>query len=187
MNEITAYRELIDGMVTMFDAQLAETPDDKLYQRPGPSQNPPGFIFWHILRIWDLDNCLLNNTNPLKDDIWHRDDFSTQAGYNPDGLGLRGLGMGVGYNDAEVDAMQVPREILTTYKDQLVAATNAFLDAADEESIRAERPSPINPAEKLTSAMRLQHTVTHSYHHIGEIRFIKGIFGISDPSYPKNQ
>ena len=31
MSEITAYREQIADMVTMYDAQLAETPDDKLY------------------------------------------------------------------------------------------------------------------------------------------------------------
>src|SRR6478672_7326712 len=119
-------------MSAMFDAQFAETPDDKLYQRPGPSQNPTGFIFWHILRIWDLDICLLNQTNPLKDDIWHRDDYATKAGYKPDGHGLRGLGMVVGYTDAEVDGVRVSRYVLTDYKAQLVAATNAFLDAADD-------------------------------------------------------
>ncbi len=185
MSEITAYREQIADMVTMRDAQLAETPDDKLYQRPGPSQNPPGFLFWHILRIWDLDVCLLNQTNPLQDDIWHRDDYSTKANYIPDGLGLRGLGMGVGYSDAEVDGVQVSRAILADYKAQLVAATNAFLDGTNEAAIRAERPSPLNPAQTLTSAMRLQHIIAHSYHHLGEIRFIKGTFGISDPTYPK--
>ena len=185
MSEITAYREQIADMIAMLDAQLAETPDDKLYQRPGPSQNPVGFISWHILRIWDLDICLLNQTNPLKDDIWHRDDFSAKSGYTPDGLGLRGLGMGVGYSDAEVDGVRVPRAILTDYQAALIAATNAFLDAADAAAIRTERPSPMNPAQPLTSAMRLQHIVSHSYHHLGEIRFIKGTFGISDPTYPK--
>lgn len=185
MSEITAYREQIAGMLTMLDAQIAETPDDRLYQRPGPSQNPIGFIYWHILRIWDLDVCLYTGKNPLKDDIWHRDDFSAKAEYTPDGLGLRGLGMGVGYSDAEVDAVRIPRAVLADYKAQLIAATDAYLDSVDDAAIRAERPSPLNPAQTLTSAARLQHTVSHSYHHLGEIRFIKGIFGFTDPTYPK--
>lgn len=185
MSEITAYREQIAGMVAMLDAQIAEVPDDKLYQRPGPSQNPVGFIYWHILRIWDLDLCLYHGRNPLKDDIWHRDDFAAQAGYNPDGIGLRGLGMGVGYSDAEVDAVRVSRPVLGSYEAALVAATNAYLDSTDEATIRAERPSLLSPGQTLTVASRIQHTIAHSYHHLGEIRFVKGTFGMTDPTYPK--
>ena len=185
MNEITAYREQIAGMIDMLNAQIAETPEDKLYERPGPSQNPVGFIYWHILRIWDLDVCLCTGKNPLKEGIWQRDGFSAKADYNPEGLGLRGLGMGVGYSDAEVDGVRVPRAVLAEYQAQLLAATNAYLDSTDEAAVRAERPSLLNPAQTLTSAMRLQHTVAHSYHHLGEIRFIKGTFGITDPTYPK--
>ena len=185
MNELTAYREQIDSLVTMLTAQIAEVPDAILYRRTGPSQNPIGFIYWHILRIWDLDHSLRTGTNPLNDSLWHRGDFSTKADYKPDGLGLRGLGMGVGYSDAEVDGVRIPREVLTEYQATLVAATNAYLDSATDESIRAERPSPLNPSQTMTAASRLQHTVSHSYHHLGEIRFIKGTFGITDPTYPK--
>jgi hypothetical protein len=185
LNEITAYREQIDGLVTMLTAQIAEVPDDILYRRSGPPQNPVGFIYWHILRIWDLDHSLCTGTNPLTDDLWHRHDFSTRADYTPDGLGLRGLGMGVGYSDAEVDAVRIPRDVLTEYQSTLVAATNDYLDSADDATIRAERPSPLSPGATMTAAQRLQHTISHSYHHLGEIRFIKGTFGITDPTYPK--
>ena len=186
MNEITAYREQIADMVTMLTNQVAEVPDEVLYKRPGVSQNPIGFIYWHILRIWDLDHSLRTGTNPLKDDLWHREDFATKTGYTPDGLGLRGLGMGVGYSDAEVDGVRISRDLLAEYLAVLVAATNAYLDSADDESLRAERPSPLSPGSTMNSASRLQHTVSHSYHHLGEIRFIKGTFGITDPTYPKS-
>ena len=112
MNEITAYREQIDGLDTMLTAQIAEVPDAILYRRTGPSQNPIGFIYWHILRIWDLDHSLRTGTNPLTDDLWHRHDFAAKADYSPDGLGLRGLGMGIGYTDAQVDGVRIPRELL---------------------------------------------------------------------------
>lgn len=185
MSEITAYREQIADMLTMLDAQIAEVPDEKLYLRPGPSQNPVGFIYWHILRIWDLDVCLCTGRNPLQDGIWQREEFAAKSGYTPDGLGLRGLGMGVGYTDAEVDGVNVSRAVLADYRASLAAATEAYLAATDEAAIRAERPSPLSPGQTLTSAKRMQHTVSHSYHHLGEIRFIKGTFGITDPTYPK--
>lgn len=185
MSEITAYREQIADMLTMLDTQIAEVPDETLYQRPGPSQNPIGFIYWHILRIWDLDHCLCTGRNPLTDGIWQREEYSAESGYDPTGLGLRGLGMGVGYSDAEVDGVNVPRAILAEYRAKLAAATDAYLDSVDEAAIRAERPSPLGPGQTLTSAKRMQHTVSHSYHHLGEIRFVKGIFGMTDTTYPK--
>lgn len=184
MREAEIYREQIAAMAAFLEAQVAEVPDDIFYHRPGPKLNPAGFLHWHILRIWDLDLSLVRQT-PLAEDVWHRGNFAARADYNPDGLGLRGLGMGVGYTDEEVDGVRVPREVLRDYQQQLLAETTDYLAAADDAAIRAERPSPLGAGQQLTSAARLQHIVAHSHMHIGEIRFGKGMHGITDPTYPK--
>lgn len=184
VREAEVYREQIDAMSTMLIAQIAEVPDDLLYTRPGPSRNNIGFIYWHLLRIWDLDLSFCKGT-PLAEDVWHRGEYAAESGYNPDGLGLRGLGMGVGYTDAEVDAVAVPRAILSDYHQHLLAEMTAYLAGADDEALRTPHPSPADPTQQIRSTDRLQHTIAHSYNHVGELRFVKGALGFPDPSYPR--
>ncbi len=67
--------------------------------------NPVGWNYWHALRVWDLDlNWLIKGQKP-DEDAWHRGEFTARSGYDPDGIGLRGSGIGLGYSDAEVDAL----------------------------------------------------------------------------------
>jgi hypothetical protein len=186
VREADVYREQIEGLSTLLEAQVAEIPDDLLYMRPGPSRNNAGFLYWHILRIWDLDLSFCKGT-PLAEDAWHRGEYAAESGYNPDGLGLRGLGMGVGYTDAEVDAVAIGRRFLGDYQRQLLAETTAYLADADDAALRTPRPSPSNPNQQVTSAERLQHLIAHSYNHVGELRYVKGTLGFPDPSYPREQ
>jgi hypothetical protein len=184
VREADIYREQIDALSTMLNAQIAEFPDGLLYTRPGPSRNNVGFIYWHLLRIWDLDLSQCKGT-PYAEDVWHRGEYAAESGYNPDGLGLRGLGMGVGYTDAEVDAVAISRALLNDYHEHLLAETRAYLDGADDEALRTPHPLAANPDQQVRSADRLQHTIAHSYNHVGELRFVKGSLGFPDPTYPR--
>ncbi len=184
MREAEIYREQIADLSAALAIQTTEIADDLLYTRPGAKLNPVGFLYWHLLRVWDFDLALSAGTSPTED-IWHRGDYAERSGYQPDGLGLRGTGMGVGYTDAQVDAVRVPTDILIAYHQQLLAETTALLATADDATLRASRPSPANPGQQITGTARLQHTVSHSHGHLGEIRFIKGMLGFPDPSYPR--
>lgn len=184
MGESEIYREQITDLSALLAIQVAEIPDELAYKRPGERLNPAGFIHWHILRVWDFDLCFCKGL-ALAEDAWHRGDYAGRSGYNPDGLGLRGTGMGVGYTDAQVDAVRIAPDVLTAYHQQLLAETVEFLARADDATLRTPRPSPVNPEQQITPATRLQHAVSHSYMHLGEIRFIKGMLGFPDPSYPK--
>lgn len=184
MREAEIYREQIAGMATLVAEQVAEVPADLLYTRPGPGRNNVGFLYWHLLRVWDLDLSFCSGIS-FAEDVWHRGDYAGKSGYNPDGLGLRGLGMGVGYSDAEVDAVAIPADILDAYRRDLLDATTAYLAATDDAAIREARPWPANPSQQVRPADRLQHLIAHSYNHIGELRYVKGTLGFPDPSYPK--
>lgn len=182
MNESQIYREQLDTLNDQIKAEFDNIDSGLLYRRPAPSANNAGFLYWHILRIWDLDiNHLIKGQNPA-DDLWHRGGYSEKSGYNPDGKGPSRLeGMGMGYSDAQVDEVNIPLDVLRNYHDELMAETNAYLETASSDDLRAEFNHPVRGP--LTAAIRLQHLVGHSYSHLGDIRFAKGLLGHTDPTY----
>jgi hypothetical protein len=185
VNENQIYIEQLDTLSTQLKAELDGLDDDLLYRRPGPSVNTAGFLYWHILRIWDLDLNHIAKGESADADAWHRGDYSTKSGYNPDGRGMARLpGMGLGYSDEEVDGVNVPLEVLYQYHDQLSAETGAYLNSASGDSLRAEIKRPSGPS--VTAAQRMQHLIGHSYGHVGDIRFVKGLLGHTDATYPKS-
>lgn len=187
MKESQIYREQLDTLTSEIKAELANLEPELLYKRPAPSANNPGFLYWHILRIWDLDLNHRVNRQDAADDAWHRGGYTKKSGYNPDEKGPERLrGMGLGYSDADVDELNIPLDILTAYHDQLSTETNAYLDSATNDDIRAEFSIPTR-AGTMTAADRFQHLIGHSYGHLGDIRFAKGLLGHTDATYPKKE
>jgi hypothetical protein len=185
LNEAVAYREMIQAASDAIWARVEGVPADKLHARPAPGANPVGWNYWHALRVWDLDiNWMIKGQNPAED-AWHRGDFTTKSGYNPDGKGLRATGIGLGYSDADVDELAViPLEVLKEYQDMLLAETLAYLDAADDDELRRSIPTLNPPGQTTSVATRLQHLVTHTWNHIGELSYAKGLLGMTDATYP---
>ncbi|MEZ4521442.1 MAG: DinB family protein [Thermomicrobiales bacterium] len=184
MNEAVAYREMIQGASDAIASRVAEVPADKLHARPGDGLNPVGWNYWHALRVWDLDLNWLIKGQDTAEDAWHRGNFSEKSGYNPDGIGLRGTGIGLGYSDEEVDALNViSADVLKEYHEMLLAETMAYLDGADDAEIRREFPGLAGRGD-TSVAVRLQHLVTHTWGHIGELSYAKGMLGMTDGTYP---
>ncbi len=179
------YLDQIRSLSNFVGSQVSDTPDDLFGKRPGPSLNPVSFNYFHLLRVWDLDlNWIIKGQGP-QGDAWHRGGFTEKAGYSPDGKGMRGLGIGTGYTDADVDEMKISRSVLQAYQQQLLAETEEYLNGADDAELNREvAPLPNAPDRPATCAQRLQHTISHSWSHTGELRYAKGMFGIHDPSYP---
>lgn len=184
MNEATAYREMIRNASDAIASRVEAVPDDKLHTRPDDGLNPVGWNYWHALRVWDLDiNWLIRGQNPVED-AWHRGDFSTNSGYNPESKGLRSTGIGLGYSDAEVDELSViSAGVLREYHDMLLQETMSYLDDASDEEIRRAMPGLGNSGETSVAA-RLQHLITHTWGHIGELSYAKGMLGMTDGTYP---
>lgn len=181
MSESSTYNEQITAMASMLAQQAGELDEPTLAERPGPALNPVGFIYWHILRVWDLDlNWLIRGQSPAED-AWHRGGYSAELGYSPDGIGTAGMGIGTGYTDAEVDAVPCNAASLERYRQQLLDETQAYLAASPDTEINREFAFR---DQTTTVAARLQHTVSHSWNHIGEIRMTKGMLGYPDPTTP---
>lgn len=184
MSEAKIYQEQVQTLSDYLNTQLADVPQDKLHQRPGPQQNTIGWNYWHLLRIWDLDLNHIAKGQPADQDAWHRGNFTEKTGYDPDGKGLRGMGMGVGYSDAEVDELQMEMSALQEYHEMLLAETSEYLNDVSDAELRREIPNPVRPDQMSSIGARFQHLVGHSYAHGGELRYAKGLLGMHDPTYP---
>lgn len=184
MREAEIYLEQLDAMNSLLENQLADVPEEKLHQRPGAHQNTVGWNYWHLLRVWDLDvNWLAKGQDPAND-AWHRGGFTEKTGYNPDGKGRGGSGLGVGYTDEEVDELQMSFESLRGYHQMLLQETREYLQNASDDELRRQIPDRMNPGNTVPVAARIQHMIGHNYNHIGELRYAKGLLGMYDATYP---
>jgi|GEM_PF-2773460 len=175
------YLEQIEAMSKLLGDQMAEIDDTLLRKRPGKYLNPPGFLYFHILRVWDLDINILIGGNDPANDAWHRGGYTESMGYNPDGKGGRGLGIGFGYTDAEVDEVPYQLEPLQRYHAQLIEETRIYLNDANDEELNREIVAMGGPT---TTGARIQHVIAHSLNHIGELRMTKSMLGFHDPTTP---
>ncbi len=177
----SAYNEQITQLSEMMDRQVSELDDKLLCTRPGPELNPVGFIYYHVLRTWDLDLNILVHGREQTDDAWHRGGFTEAMGYSPIGKGGRGLGIGFGYTDAEVDEVPYQLEALRRYQEQLLSETTEYLNSASDEELSREISAM---GQSTTTGARIQHTIAHTWNHVGEIRLTKSMLGFPDPATP---
>lgn len=174
---ISMFRMMTDEINGMFD----DVPDVLLYERPGPSLNPIGWNYWHLLRIWDMElNSIIGGKEP-SEQTWYRGGFVEKSGYNPEGKGGRGGGTGMGYTDAEVDEVQIPLEVIQEYQRQLQAETESYLQSADDAELNRVVPFW---AGEITCGKMIEQAIRNGWMHYGEMRYAKGMLGRPDASYP---
>lgn len=153
-------------------------------ERPGPALNPAGFIYFHVLRCWDLDVNVLCRGQDRNEDAWHRGGFSEALGYEPLGHGAGGSGVGFGYSDDEVDAAPMNLEALIRYHQMLEDETYEFLDTVSIDELNTERANENSRENPYRPERWLRHMISHTNMHIGDIQYVKGMQGMPDPTYP---
>lgn len=175
MSELQSYRTMIQFANNDLEEAVSTVNDDRFGKRPTPDANPVNFVYFHVLRHWDRDiNVRIQGQDPSQD-AWHRGGFTGLTGYNPDGKGDPNIGTGYGYSQPEVDEVTTDKAALLRYHQTLWLETDALLSSLDEESLNVERTSP--SGSTLTTAGRLQHLIAHTYVHVGDIEYIKGLVG----------
>ena len=127
-----------------------------------------------LLRIWDYDlNWAIRGHNPL-DDLWHRQGLTARSGYDPDGKGTDGNGLGSRYRDFEVDELDIALSILRDYHCALLAETTLYLQEASDSELRRTIIPPSDPENPQEAANRIRHTIGQAWMHLGELRYARG-------------
>jgi hypothetical protein len=184
MSELQSYRTMIGYASADLEEAVSLIPAEVFGKRPAPGANPASFVYFHVLRHWDRDiNVRILGQMPDAD-AWHREGFTGLTGYDPKGKGASTLGMGTGYgySDSEVDEVPANKDAFMRYQRVLKAETDRLLDSLDDQSVRGERILP--SGAKITTAGRFQHLIAHTYLHIGDIEYIKGLVGAPSCDVP---
>lgn len=182
MSELQSYRSMIEFSHNDLWASISTVDDAAFTRRPTPTGNPISFIYFHVLRHWDRDLNVRILGSESEQDAWHRGDFAAKSGYDPMGKGFNGMGTGYGYTAEDVDGVTASRAALMEYQQMLMKETLALVDSLDDAGLPVERPSPSGAV--LTTAGRLQHLITHTYIHVGDIEYIKGLLGVPNVDVP---
>lgn len=186
MDQKETLRVLIAESSGKLRRAVGDIPEDLFGKRPGPHLNPIGFIYFHVLRCWDEDINVILRDQPPERDAWHRAGLSDELDYEPLGRGRGGRGVGVGFDDDEVDAVPKRYDVLTRYHDLLDAETAAYLDRLSVDELNRARDSgpPHQHLGRITPESMLRMIALHHAEHSGDIKFVKGMLGIPDPTYP---
>lgn len=174
MSEIDVLRQLIDEADKDLWQTVEGAPQEVFERRPAPGLNPPGFIYFHLLRHWDRDVAVRCLGREPEQDIWHQGGFSSELDYEPLGKGSTSIGTGFGYSEAEVDATPKDLQVLMRYHRMLQDETTVYLDGADDETLHEERTSPHSIENPYTPERWLRHLISHTNMHIGDIQYALG-------------
>lgn len=181
MTELSAYKHMIDGASSNLRDAVASVDDEAFNVRPVANANPINFIYFHVLRHWDRDINVYCKQETPESDAWHRHGLSDALGYESLGLGTQGIGTGYGYSDSEVDGLPLDDEGLGRYHEILIAETEAFL--ADLDPATLDDPEDYE-GRRFTTGQRLRHLVAHTYLHLGDIEYAKGLLGAPAGDFP---
>ena len=181
MTEMSAYGHMIDGASNNLRDAVASVSAVDFNERPAPGANPVNFIYFHALRHWDRDINVYGKLEPPEQDAWHRHGLSEALDYEPLGLGTDGIGTGYGYSAEEVDALPLDADGLGRYHEILVAETREFLAGLDASTL--DDPQELG-GRSFTTGQRLRHLVAHTYLHLGDIEYAKGLLGAPAGDFP---
>ena len=149
--------------------ELEPLTEEHIYFAPIPGATTIAFIAWHITRT--LDDTV-HRTIPVTPTptIWTTNGYADQFGKDPE------EGTGTGFSADQVSGFRPTLELLRAYGTDvgptIPAAFEGMTDDDLDRVMDPERP-------ERTLARQLQTFVLgHTYYHLGEIRYLKGLQGM---------
>lgn len=99
--------DLLDGYAVGLRQALKDLPAPALVWQPDPEANHISATLWHSCRVMDTVKVLRMDNRPAADQLWFTGGWAARTGYDPRGLGARGMGNLIGYSVAEMLAVPV--------------------------------------------------------------------------------
>lgn len=135
--------------------------------KPMPGANPIGFIYWHFTRSEDNIISGLQGRPP----VWESERWYEK-------LGLEVQVSGTGFKEPEVNKVaELPLPQLVAYHERVVKNTADYLATMDDARLDYT-PDPNRPRRTIGLIIR-NFVVAHGWWHVGEIRYLKGMQGMS--------
>ena len=105
MNDIELLAEWVEDFAHDVRSEIEDLSPEDLAWQTDPQANSIGVTVWHVSRWLDLLTVrALQNRSP-EEEQWHTEGWAAKTGYDPRGIGYRGLGAITGYTWEEVQAI----------------------------------------------------------------------------------
>lgn len=153
-----------------FLATPKDTRPEQMVWQPALNSNNITFLLWHVLRIWDSYLCLIDG----RPELYEEGNWPRRLGFEAKGKGAGGNGVGTGFTADDVTEVKAPPDELNEYLEALWERTKYYLSTASDENLESELKVPWWP-RPATIARIFAHIIAHSYMHIGEAQYVKGL------------
>lgn len=135
--------------------------------RPDAGGNSVGVTLWHFSRWLDVIGQRAWVDGPVGGELWHARGWASRTGYDPTGLGYRGLGVVTGYTVEEVDRIPpIGLDVLLEYFGQAVDSLREQLAAMGDEQLHEATPGLGGENSRYAA---LSAVLQGSFGHLGEI------------------
>ena len=157
-----AFSELHDEL----RGELAEVSDDWLNWQPAPGMNHIGFLFWHLVRDEDWILPWLGKEEP----VWVTDGWDKRTG-------MTALEQGTGFEPTRAGQLHLTSDELIAYGERVWQRTDEILARMSDDDLDREVPGGPELSMVKTGSLLTTGCLNHSWTHLGEIRYVKGLKG----------
>jgi hypothetical protein len=146
---------------------------EQLNYRPNDYQHGIGFAAWHALRTWDGYYSLITRSAP----VYESGNWLERFGFDTRGKGAGGAGTGTGFTAQDVAAMNLSIEPLRDFLETVTSGTLQSLARINDDVLFDDAVVPWWNPPTTTFGRVLTHIVAHTFMHIGEAEYVRGLIG----------
>lgn len=156
-----------DHFVKTLDGLNAE----QLKYRPSSNMHGIGFAVWHALRAWDDYYALITQTQS----VYEQENWQEKFGFDSRGKGLNDIG--TGFSVEYIQGLNWQAETLNAFLESLWTHTRDDLKTMNDDVLLRFATVPWWNPSAVTFARVLSHIIAHTYVHIGEAEYVRGLLG----------
>jgi hypothetical protein len=166
--------DLFEDQYKTINGEFSELSAEAFDWRPDAEANSIGITLWHLGRVADFALSHYLEGRSVDQQRWFSSGWANKTGYDPRGLGARGMGVLTGYTQAEVAALPtMHRDDLFTYHNEVYQALISFLQDLPADGLGTLTP---NPGEQPGVYFWSRIVLVDATRHLGEIRALKAMW-----------
>ncbi|MDO8670472.1 MAG: DinB family protein, partial [Dehalococcoidia bacterium] len=162
-------RDSVDRLHDELDLVLRDLTVEQLHYQPAGKVNHIAFNIWHLARTEDN---VIQRTLQRKPTIWMSDGLDKKFGIDP-------IAQGTGMSAEDAGNISLPSAVaFLEYMRQVWLAADSYLTSINDSNL-AEVKSLGRMGEMTVQRLLGQVIITHGFEHLGEIRYIRGLQGLT--------
>lgn len=171
MRDVEVLANLVEKLARDLREEIAGLSREELSWQPDTEGNDIAVTVWHGSRWLDVLTVRVLEDRPAEQELWHTRGWLERTGYDPRGIGYRGLGVLTGYTIAEVAALPaLNADELLQYLDEACAALRSHL-----LQLPADGLSQPVPGGRRTVYDQVSSILMGCFGHVGEVEALKAM------------